>query len=534
MDQRFGKHAAKPLVLRTIAERSFFLALLLVAIIGTTLSLLLNALIFERIPHTEDEVAFLFQAATLARGHLVAPAPPVPNSFWIPFVIVRDNLWFGKYPPGYPAILALGVLVGTPWLVNPLAFGITVVLVGLLGRRLFGERVGLLAAALLTTSPFALIQSASFLAHAVCLLLTVLFLWSFALTLEKPSVLRALPGAAALALLILARPLTALGVTLPFILWSLLYFWRHPEWRSSGLTFTNAGMLSTAALLQYNARTTGNPLVFGYELWWPFDRVGFGPGHGPGEGENAGHTLANGIFNTRFNLHLLEQVLFGWPGRTELIPLGIALVVAIGGLLYGFFSFRRDSSHSREPFLWDLVLAAQVLSLVAVHIAYWTSGQMYGPRYYFEAVASLALLTARGLLHLWHGLQLLWQGITLQAVLPLRLRLSGLAVLLFLVSWGIIQVGLPWWLSLRGWYDITAQPAARVAASGIRHAIVFVPAERWTDYAPFFIRNSPWLDTEILYAWDHGPEENDLVRQAFPDRAGYRVDLATGILIPLW
>ncbi|MCS7256576.1 MAG: hypothetical protein RMJ05_12635, partial [Thermomicrobium sp.] len=44
-------------------------------------SLVLNRQIFESLPHTEDEVAFLFQAATLARGHLVAPAPPVPDAF---------------------------------------------------------------------------------------------------------------------------------------------------------------------------------------------------------------------------------------------------------------------------------------------------------------------------------------------------------------------------------------------------------------------------------------------------------------------
>jgi len=35
-------------------------------------------------------------------------------------------------------------------------------------------------------------------------------------------------------------------------------------------------------------------------------------------------------------------------------------------------------------------------SLVLVHIPYWTSGCIYGPRYYFEALPALLLLTARG------------------------------------------------------------------------------------------------------------------------------------------
>src|SRR5690606_10490635 len=71
--------------------------------------------VFDRLPHVEDEVAFLFQARTFAAGHVVAPAPPEPSSFSIPFVIVRDGMWFGKYPPGYPLVLALGVLIGQPW-----------------------------------------------------------------------------------------------------------------------------------------------------------------------------------------------------------------------------------------------------------------------------------------------------------------------------------------------------------------------------------------------------------------------------------
>ncbi len=320
------------------ANRSFFLAVLAIALIATAAAITLNSLIFESIPHTEDEVAFVFQAMTIARGHLVAPAPPVPEAFWIPFVIVRDGMWFGKYPPGFPAVLALGVLLHAPWLVNPLALGLAVVLVALLGRRLYGATTGLLAALLLAASPFALIQAASFLSHVVCLASTLLFMLSFTVTLERPGVRWALPGAAALALLLLARPLTAIGVVLPFVLWSALRFWRHPTWRACALVFANGGIWGSLALLQYNRLTTGDPLTFGYELWWPFDRVGFGPGVGPGDG---GHTLANGILNTRVNLEFLERILFGWPGSLERTLLVLSVAVALVTLAPAPSPYRR-------------------------------------------------------------------------------------------------------------------------------------------------------------------------------------------------
>jgi hypothetical protein len=43
---------------------------------------------------------------------------------------MRDERWFGKYPPGFPAVLALGVLAGAPWLVNPVAAALAVLAIG--------------------------------------------------------------------------------------------------------------------------------------------------------------------------------------------------------------------------------------------------------------------------------------------------------------------------------------------------------------------------------------------------------------------
>ncbi|MCX7624285.1 MAG: hypothetical protein N2Z82_11135, partial [Thermomicrobium sp.] len=359
-------------------------------------------------------MAYLFQAATIARGHLVASAPPVPDAFAIPFVIVRDGLWFGKYPPGYPLILALGILVGYPALVNALAAGASILLVFTLASRIYGFATGALAATLLAVSPFFLLQSASFMAHPVCLLSTLVFTLSFAVTLHRPTLSYALAGALALAMLVLARPLSALGVAAPFVVWSLWRLWRYSAWRPVGLLYASGGMLGCAALLAYNLLTTGDPLVFGYELWWPFDKVGFGTGISP----DGTHTVAEGLLNTRYNLRLLEQVLYGWPGRLDLLPALLAVTAAVGRLL--LWPLLRDVRRPELPtdLAWDLALAAQATTLVAVHIAYWTAGQMYGPRYYFEALGAVAVLTARGSLAAAAALRWLWDVATARAAPP--------------------------------------------------------------------------------------------------------------------
>jgi hypothetical protein len=204
---------------------------LVLAFFAAESSIVLNRVVFEALPHTEDEVAFLFQAMTYARGHLLAPAPPLPAAFFIPFVIVRDGMWFGKYPPGYPLVLSLGVLVGYPPLVNALAAAACILLIVAIGRRWYDATTAWLAGLLLLVSPFFLLQAASLMAHTVCLALTLLFTWSFLATVDRPRARAAMPGMVALALLVLARPLTALGVLLPFVLWSTWRFWRVPAWR---------------------------------------------------------------------------------------------------------------------------------------------------------------------------------------------------------------------------------------------------------------------------------------------------------------
>ena len=91
---------------------------------------------FERLPHLEDEVAYLFQARTMALGRLTVPSPEPKQAFWTPFVLDHQGQRFGKYPPGWPSILAAGVLAGLPWLVNPLLAALSLYLIYRLGKTI--------------------------------------------------------------------------------------------------------------------------------------------------------------------------------------------------------------------------------------------------------------------------------------------------------------------------------------------------------------------------------------------------------------
>ena len=61
--------------------------------------------------------------AILAEGLLTVPAPPVPEAFSVYMIPYKSERWYSIFPPGWPAMLAIGTLLEVPWLVNPLLAG---------------------------------------------------------------------------------------------------------------------------------------------------------------------------------------------------------------------------------------------------------------------------------------------------------------------------------------------------------------------------------------------------------------------------
>ncbi|MBI2864903.1 MAG: glycosyltransferase family 39 protein, partial [Chloroflexi bacterium] len=190
----------------------------------------LSQSVFYGLPHVEDEHAFLFQAKVLATGRLFVQSPPMPPFFPTQFVVDRDGKRFGKYPPGYPLVLSLGVLAGQPRLVNPLLGALGLFVVFLIGRELYGNRLGLLAAGLGAVSPFFFMQSGSYMSHASTLLFTALFVLFFVKGRGSRNLAFPALAGASLGMAFITRQLTAAGIAVPFVLYALVDLRRG--WRS--------------------------------------------------------------------------------------------------------------------------------------------------------------------------------------------------------------------------------------------------------------------------------------------------------------
>jgi hypothetical protein len=176
-----------------------------------------------------------------------------------------------------------------------------------LGQKVFTPTVGLLAAFLTLISPFFLMLSGSLLSHTWSLVLSLAFalawLDTFVYETGVPRWLTALVTA-------LTRPLTALGVALPFFVHGLILLWRGGwDVRRRVLLIGAVSLLVSALLLLWQYALTGNPLTNPYTLWWSYDKVGFVSTFGRQEG---GHNLFWSWISLKSALATGWRDFFGW------------------------------------------------------------------------------------------------------------------------------------------------------------------------------------------------------------------------------
>lgn len=159
-------------------------------------------------PRIVDATTYWLQARALAHGLTSFPIPEPSGSFRGRFLITADGRSLsGIFPPGYPAILALGFLAKAPLLVGPLIGAGLVVATAALTRRLFeAPEIARLAAMLSALSAALRYHTADTMSHGWAALLFVTAL----LFSVKPGRGEAALSGLATGWLVATRPLTGI------------------------------------------------------------------------------------------------------------------------------------------------------------------------------------------------------------------------------------------------------------------------------------------------------------------------------------
>jgi hypothetical protein len=193
---------------------------------------------------------------------------------------------------------------------------------------------------------------------------------------------------------------------------------------------------------------------------------------------------------------LLQNSVFAWAWWfVAMIWVCFPLVV---------IAIKRDEPQLR----WTWLLAAAALGLIIAHFTYWIGSQRYSTRYYFEGLSALSILSALPLAWLIQKFGQRWLVYGVLAV----------ALLYSLYAYSTPRISVLYHFNFIGQDKIDAIQERR---EGDRPVLVLVSGSdvRWRATGALMSVTSPYLDSEIVVAWDNlQPGVRDAILERFPDR----------------
>lgn len=443
----------------------------------------LSAVSYQKHPHVSDEVSILFQARYFAEGLWYMPMPPAAEAFKMDLMTQRADRWYSPFPPGWPALLSLGVRTGVPWLMNPLLNALNLLLASQLLRRLFEPRTAALATLLFALSPWALFLAMSYMTHTFSLTCGLAAALCAARSRESGSFVWAMLAGLSVGVATWIRPLEGAVAAV------LLFAWLFGARRLAAIAMAISGAAAASVQLAYNAHITGNARTFPVMEYFDLsysppgrNALGFGPTRGFNWPIDVwpGHSPAEALLNSFANAITLNTELLGWA---------MGSLVLLGTL-------RRLE---RAEWWMIAVCAGSVIS----QAFYWYgSGPDFGPRYWFPIVIPMSVLVARALRDL--------------DAVPAGLALSAVAMLLF-VPWRAAD-------KYRGYLRMVPDVPALAATHGFGNALVFIRGDEYPDYASAGVYNPIGLGEGPVYVREGSAEREAALRAAFPKRPVWRLE----------
>jgi hypothetical protein len=273
--QRRNENALRAMVrpfARLAAHRALAIWLLFFSVIVVRLAVL--PLLPVPVPGIHDEYSYLLLGDTLAHGRLTNP----PHPMWMSFESFHIN-WFptycSKYPPGQGAILALGELLGEPWIGVLLSLGTMCAAILWMLQAWLPAKWALLGG-VLTALKFGIASywMNSYWGGAVAATGGALVLGAMPRIVRHVKTRDALLLGLGLAILSNTRPYEGLLFSIPVEGWFLWWFAGKMKTNANIQTRVRAALLPLATVLvltiafmgYYNWRLTGNALLFPHVL----------------------------------------------------------------------------------------------------------------------------------------------------------------------------------------------------------------------------------------------------------------------------
>ena len=356
---------------------SFFSTRLYIGIITIFYFIVTNIISFffyNHIPQGDAVVAYI-QAKIFANGHLWVTPPRYPE-FFLNSMVIHNGKYFSMVQHGHSLLLAGFTALHIPYLLSPILGTATIIIFFFLLRNCFDEDTAKTGILFLVLSPTFLFISSSYLNQNSSIFFIMLSLLFLSLALKHNKNLYSFLSGVFLGLAFFSR--TTMIAFLPGF--AFVFFLTGSK-KKNVLAFFIMGFVPAFAI-QFidNFIYTGNVFRFGYSLHPDSNlhSIGFGLGKGePTFGIN-GHTPLKALINFFYDVFAFSLHLYGWP------------LFSLSFIPVAFVKWKKN--------IWDIFSIAVIISAVIFFSFYWFHGvSPMGPKYYFEIIPLLVVLTIRGL-----------------------------------------------------------------------------------------------------------------------------------------
>ncbi len=431
-------------------------------------------------PMSGDGYAYLTQAKIMAQGRLYVDSHPLRQFFHCDYM-VNNGKYFACYPIGTSLFLLPGVLVGLPWLVNPIVGSLALVAIYYLIKQFFTADAARYGVCFILLGNFFPWMNTTYLSHPSSLLFSSLFMYLFITGFRQRFDGRLFLAGLALGGAVFARPLTAAAIASPILLWGLYRLIKEKRSYKSVFMFGGGLLIPMLLLLLVNKIQTGNPFVLGYQL--QFRSPGF----------QEGYNLMQAVGTMLWRLRATEYMV-------KFAPFSIFIP-----LFFFLFAFK---GQNRYPYLLLGLMAILCLAYLPLSTSVWDL------RYYYPPLMWLIGLIPWGIYGFSRFVEKRGWSLNYQHLTSLMLVL-----ILSFKLWGLYQWGLAPDNSLKR----LKRPYDTVKQAGISNAVIFIRDIGNELYPMWYIRNSLDYSDDVLYALDLGAE-NKLLMDYYPRRQYYVYD----------